>query len=54
VIEAVEFENAVPSMDTVPSTDTVPFMIAVQWHPEAGDDLSLFTALVAAAGDRAR
>lgn len=25
------------------------FMIAVQWHPEAGDDLSLFTALVAAA-----
>jgi putative glutamine amidotransferase len=27
-----------------------PFMIAVQWHPEAGDDLSLFTALVAAAG----
>lgn len=25
------------------------FMIAVQWHPEAGDDLSLFTALTAAA-----
>jgi putative glutamine amidotransferase len=25
------------------------FMIAVQWHPEAGDDLSLFTALAAAA-----
>ena len=24
-------------------------MIAVQWHPEAGDDLSLFAALVAAA-----
>jgi gamma-glutamyl-gamma-aminobutyrate hydrolase PuuD len=26
------------------------FVIAVQWHPEAGDDLSLFTALAAAAG----
>jgi putative glutamine amidotransferase len=25
------------------------FMIAVQWHPEAGDDPSLFTALVSAA-----
>jgi gamma-glutamyl-gamma-aminobutyrate hydrolase PuuD len=24
-------------------------MIAVQWHPEAGEDLSLFTALIAAA-----
>lgn len=26
-----------------------PFAVAVQWHPEAGDDLSLFRALVAAA-----
>jgi gamma-glutamyl-gamma-aminobutyrate hydrolase PuuD len=26
-----------------------PFTVAVQWHPEAGDDLSLFHALVAAA-----
>jgi putative glutamine amidotransferase len=26
-----------------------PFTIAVQWHPEAGDDASLFRALVAAA-----
>lgn len=25
------------------------FMIAVQWHPEAGEDLSLFTAVAAAA-----
>ncbi|HXW86993.1 MAG TPA: gamma-glutamyl-gamma-aminobutyrate hydrolase family protein [Streptosporangiaceae bacterium] len=25
------------------------FMLAVQWHPEAGDDLSLFTGLAAAA-----
>ncbi len=29
-----------------------PFIVAVQWHPEAGDDLSLFRALVAAARDR--
>jgi putative glutamine amidotransferase len=28
------------------------FMVAVQWHPEAGDDPSLFRALVAAARDR--
>jgi gamma-glutamyl-gamma-aminobutyrate hydrolase PuuD len=28
-------------------------MVGVQWHPEAGDDLSLFTALVAAASERA-
>jgi len=42
VIEAVEFD------------DQASFMIAVQWHPEAGDDLSLFTALVAAASDFAR
>jgi putative glutamine amidotransferase len=41
VIEAVEFPGAAP------------FMVAVQWHPEAGDDLSLFTALVAAASERA-
>jgi putative glutamine amidotransferase len=26
-----------------------PFAVAVQWHPEAGDDLSLFQALAAAA-----
>lgn len=38
--EAVEFEDH-------------PFVVAVQWHPEAGDDLSLFDALVeAAAGGR--
>jgi putative glutamine amidotransferase len=27
-----------------------PFVVGVQWHPEAGDDLSLFHALVAATG----
>jgi putative glutamine amidotransferase len=29
-----------------------PFLLAVQWHPEAGDDPSLFRALTAAAADR--
>jgi len=29
-----------------------PFVLAIQWHPEAGDDPSLFRALVAAARDR--
>lgn len=43
VIEAVEFGQAAAN------GGKAPFMIAVQWHPEAGDDLSLFTALVAAA-----
>ncbi len=28
------------------------FLLAVQWHPEAGDDLSLFSGLVAAASRR--
>jgi putative glutamine amidotransferase len=28
---------------------SVPFLLGVQWHPEAGDDLSLFRALVTAA-----
>jgi putative glutamine amidotransferase len=30
-----------------------PFVLAVQWHPEAGDDPRLFQALVAAAGQPA-
>ena len=43
VIEAVEFD------EVSANGASAQFMIAVQWHPEAGDDLSLFTALVAAA-----
>ncbi len=30
----------------------LPFCVAVQWHPEVGQDASLFDALVAAARDR--
>ena len=30
-----------------------PFVVAVQWHPEAGQDLSLFRALTGAAAGRA-
>jgi putative glutamine amidotransferase len=41
-IEAFEPEDA----------GTGPFLLAVQWHPEASDDPSLFRALVAAARDR--
>jgi putative glutamine amidotransferase len=36
-------------VEAVEAREPASFMIAVQWHPEAGDDLSLFTALVAAA-----
>jgi putative glutamine amidotransferase len=43
--EAAEFEAAAFQSGR-------PFAIAVQWHPEAGDDLSLFTALIEAAGRR--
>jgi len=46
VIEAIEFDRAAAD------GASAPFMLGVQWHPEAGDDLSLFTALVAAAGAR--
>ena len=44
VIEAVEFQQSGAS------SQAAPFMLAVQWHPETGDDLSLFTSLIAAAG----
>jgi putative glutamine amidotransferase len=49
IIEAAEF--ATPGGYPADDTDA-PFMIAVQWHPEAGDDLSLFRGLIAAASRR--
>jgi putative glutamine amidotransferase len=47
VIEAVEFG---PDEPDVPGRDGSGFVLAVQWHPEAGQDHRLFRALVAAAG----
>ena len=47
VIEAAEFGPAYPGGETAGRPQ--PFMVAVQWHPEAGDDPSLFNALIAAA-----
>jgi putative glutamine amidotransferase len=41
VIEAVELGPVTPGQH--------PFVLAVQWHPEVGDDPGLFQALVAAA-----
>jgi putative glutamine amidotransferase len=45
IVEAAEFEAGI---------DRDQFMLAVQWHPEAGEDPSLFEALVTAATDRRR
>jgi putative glutamine amidotransferase len=44
IIEAIELEHTRASRHQRP-----PFMIGVQWHPEVGDDPSLFAALIAAA-----
>jgi putative glutamine amidotransferase len=44
IIESAEFGSADPQDS---------FMVAVQWHPEAGEDLRLFSGLVAAARQRA-
>jgi putative glutamine amidotransferase len=51
IIEAVEFNSAYPGSE--PAGHSRPFMVAVQWHPEAGDDPSLFAALMTAAGETA-
>jgi putative glutamine amidotransferase len=54
VIEAVAFDQAGSGGLPGGLRPDVPFMAAVQWHPEAGQDLSLFAALVAAASERAQ
>ena len=48
-IESVEFQRTTiaPPAELDPAQH--PFAVAVQWHPEAGEDLSLFRALAAAA-----
>jgi putative glutamine amidotransferase len=46
LVEAVEFGVAEPSRR---GRDEPGFVLAVQWHPEAGQDQRLFHALVAAA-----
>ena len=44
VIEAVELAAVSPGQHS--------FVLAVQWHPEVGDDPRLFQALIAAASSR--
>ncbi len=41
------------TIEAFEAADGDAFVVAVQWHPEAGDDPALFRALVAAARDRA-
>ena len=48
MIEAVEFRQT-PGELGQPHPNSDAFMVAVQWHPEAGDDPGLFAALIAAA-----
>jgi putative glutamine amidotransferase len=60
VIEAAEFETAgletaefeTAGLETAGLDARGQFAIAVQWHPEAGEDVSLFTALIEAARQR--
>jgi len=42
-------DGIIEAAEVADSGGRAPFMLAVQWHPEVGDDLSLFRALVAAA-----
>ena len=49
VIEAAEFGPQAAVSIGAGAHAREPFMIGVQWHPEVGDDLSLFEALMTAA-----
>jgi putative glutamine amidotransferase len=49
IVEAAELTSGGYAAD---GPNEAGFMIAVQWHPEAGDDLSLFRGLVVAATER--
>jgi putative glutamine amidotransferase len=46
-------DGTVEAVELGPGADAA-FAVAVQWHPEAGDDPSLFRALVAAARPRVK
>jgi putative glutamine amidotransferase len=45
-------DGVIEAAEPAGSGGSTSLVAAVQWHPEAGDDPSLFTALVAAARDR--
>jgi putative glutamine amidotransferase len=53
IIEAVEYDHAAPAPGAGFGGDPAAFMLAVQWHPEVGDDLTVFEAFVAAAREAA-
>ena len=42
-------DGTIEALETGPAAGGHPFTLAVQWHPEAGDEPALFRALVAAA-----
>ena len=48
VIEAAELTRPAAGGNGTSASARQQFMIGVQWHPEVGDDLSLFEALIAA------
>lgn len=51
VIEAAELQSAGHPPSDRAASPAGQFMVAVQWHPEVGEDPSLFRALIAAAGE---
>jgi putative glutamine amidotransferase len=52
IIEAAEFALSDSAWADSAGSGPAQFMVAVQWHPEVGDDPTLFNALVAAARQR--